>query len=310
MNHNARFDYATAEIRIRDPFVVADAASGVYRLYSSIYAREGDSADGFGNTGRGVAMYASNDLESWTQPITVLDLPKELGCTAVWAPEVHEYAGRWYLFATLTFGDTIIPAGNGWPRHEKRGTWIFVADSPEGPFKTMKNDSVTPQGWSCLDGTLVVENGRPYMVFCHEWTQIRDGEMCLLPLNADLSDAAGDPVTLFKASSAPDVSPDCLVTDGPFIVRNASQGPLTMIWSTIRRSGAYCIYQVQSESGLVAGPWKNHELLFGNNGGHGMVFRRLDDGRLTLCLHSPNFPAGAERMVLCGLSSNRGRLSP
>ncbi len=296
------------KIRIRDPFVVADKQAGVYRLYSSIYAKKGEKSDGFGNTGFGVEMYVGRDLRTWSPAVTVLDLPKELGCTAVWAPEVHEYKGKWYLFATLTFGGTILPAANGWPRHEKRGTWIFAADRPEGPYRIVKRDSVTPSGWSSLDGTLVVEDGKPYMVFCHEWTQVTDGEMCLMPLKDDLSDAAGEPVTLFKASSAPDVAPNCLVTDGPSFCRDPETRSLVMIWSTIRKNGMYCVYQVRSESGRVAGPWEHHEMLFSDNGGHGMLFRKLDTDALTLSLHRPNGPAGAERMAFFNLGFEDGRL--
>ncbi|MCQ2388178.1 MAG: family 43 glycosylhydrolase [Kiritimatiellae bacterium] len=299
---------AAGDVRIRDPFVVADAEAGVYRLYSSIYAKKGEASDGFGNTGKGVEMYAGRDLGTWSRPKTVLELPADMGCTAVWAPEVHAHNGKWHLFATLTFAGTALPKTDSWPRHEKRGTWIFTADRPEGPYRIVKRDSATPPEWSCLDGTLVVEDGKPYMVFCHEWTQVGDGEMCLMPLKDDLSDAAGEPVTLFKASSAPDVAPNCLVTDGPSFCRDPKTGALTMIWSTIRRNGAYCVYQTRSESGRVAGPWKKHELLFGENGGHGMLFRKLGDGALTLALHRPNQPAGAERMAFFGMELEDGRL--
>ena len=290
----------SGDIHIRDPFVIADGEEGVYRLYSSIYARKNEAADAWRHTGQGVEMYLSRDLEQWTGPRHVLELPKELNCTAVWAPEVHEFNGRWYLFATLTFNGTKVPHHPGWRDHVKRGTWIFAADRPEGPYEIVKRDSVTPPNWSALDGTLVVEDGRPYMVFCHEWTQVRDGEMCLMPLRDDLSDAAGDPVTLFKASSAPDVKASCLVTDGPSLFRDAASGDLLMTWSTVRSNGAYCVYWTKSETGSVKGPWKNHRMLFPENGGHGMSFRKLvgggDRGPLTLTLHQPNGPAGAERM--------------
>ena len=31
----------------------------------------------------------------------------------------------------------------------------------------------------CLDGTLWVEDGKPYMIYCHEWVETVDGEMDL-----------------------------------------------------------------------------------------------------------------------------------
>lgn len=36
--------------------------------------------------------------------------------------------------------------------------------------------------WGLADGT-------PYLVFCHEWLQVKDGEMCAMPLTPDLTAA-------------------------------------------------------------------------------------------------------------------------
>ena len=63
---------------------------------------------------------------------------------------------------------------------ECRGTQILKANSPFGPFELHSDGPVTPRDWECLDGTLWVEDGTPYMIFCHEWAQIVDGEMCAL----------------------------------------------------------------------------------------------------------------------------------
>ena len=286
----------TEDIHIRDPFVHPDRKSGMYYLYSSIYgSTNGDErVDAFLNTGRGVCAYTSHDLENWRAPVTVLDLPPSLGCTAVWAPEMHEYKGRYYIFATLTMDDVVIgkgPKGNVCP---KRGTWTFVSDSPAGPFRIMKRDSVTPPAWSALDGTLWVEDGRPWMVFCHEWTQLGVGDMCAMPLKDDLSDAVGEPIVLFKASDAPDPKRPCKVTDGPWLFRADGGGPLSMYWSTDGSSG-YSVYRVSSRAG-VAGPWEGHELVFDKDGGHGMVFTDFSGVR-RFALHRPNSPRGAERMV-------------
>ena len=69
-----------------------------------------------------------------------------------------------------------------------RGTQILKAESPMGPFLVHSDGPVTPRDWSCLDSTLYVEDGVPYMVFCHEWSQpgVDDGEMCVIPLTDDL----------------------------------------------------------------------------------------------------------------------------
>ena len=292
-----------ADIRIRDPFIFPDAKSGLYYLYSSIYAASNceERVDSFLNTGRGVCAYTSHDLKNWRAASVVLDLPPSLECTAVWAPEMHEYKGKYYIFATLTMGDVVIGKGPGGKDCPKRGTWTFVSESPAGPFRMMKRGSVTPPEWSALDGTLWVENGRPWMVFCHEWTQLGTGDMCAVPLKDDLSDADGVPITLFKASDAPDPKRPCKVTDGPWLFRDKPGGPLAMYWSTDGSSG-YSVYRAVSGGG-VPGPWGGHEIVFDKNGGHGMVFTDFSGVR-RFVMHRPNSPRGEERMVFLELGKD------
>ena len=275
------FPISRGDLQTRDPFVVVDRANGRYCLFRTYYVEPGDPAgDYFGMTGRGVQVSESTDLEHWSEAKPVLEIPEEFDCKAVWAPEVHSYKGKWYIFTTLNY------------RTEGRGTWTFVSDDLRGPYRPMAKRSVTPVDWWCLDGTLWVEDGKPYMVFCHEWQQIVDGEMCYVPLTDDLSAADGEPVTIFKASDGPHVRPDCLVTDGPFLERTADGG-LEMIWSSHLDTGAYCVFKVRSESGKLAGPWKRHETIFDADGGHAMLFTDLQ-GRRRIALHSPNKP-GTER---------------
>ncbi len=62
---------------------------------------------------------------------------------------------------------------------------------------------ITPKDWECIDGTFYVSpDGKPYMVFVHEWVQISDGSICAVELSRDLREAVSDPVTLFHASEA------------------------------------------------------------------------------------------------------------
>ena len=52
----------------------------------------------------------------------------------VWAPEVHKYDGKYYLFATINSDIVWKKRKEGWADYTWRGTQIFHADSPEGPF--------------------------------------------------------------------------------------------------------------------------------------------------------------------------------
>ena len=270
-----------SEIRIRDPFILPDEPSKTYYMYASAH----------GPAGRGVGAYNSRDLKDWSELSLVFDAstmpqPPQM----VWAPEVHPFGGKYYLFTTLTHGDG---------RQQKRGTYILVSGSPKGPFRPLRDRSHTPPDWMALDGTLYVEEGVPWMVFCHEWVQITNGTMELVRLRPDLSDTAGAPATLFRAGDAPwvrELKPARgLVTDGAFLHRTRS-GKLVMIWSSFGDQG-YAVGQAVSASGKIAGPWSQApERLFTEDGGHAMIFRTFD-GKLMLTLHQPN-SGGKERARL------------
>ncbi|MDR1818359.1 MAG: glycoside hydrolase family 43 protein [Puniceicoccales bacterium] len=291
----------TEDICVRDPFIYADPKSGTYILYAQSENRRGSGY-------KGVEAYTSTDLKNWTPPRRVLDLGA-LGIAnrATWAPEMHAYKGAFYLFTTLTFAGGAAPAKSARVRHG-RGTWIFKSSSPLGPFKPLKDGPHTPPKWMALDGTLHVErDGTPWFVFCHEWVQVGDGTIEAVPLKRDLSDVAGEPVTLFRASVAPRVRPNLRVTDGPFLYRSPKSGALLMIWSTFLTGSDYCVLVAKSESGTVLGPWRGHTPLYTKHGGHGMLFRTFEGkppaaglapGQLTLSLHQPNSPGGKERLRL------------
>jgi arabinan endo-1,5-alpha-L-arabinosidase len=260
------------DINIRDPFVLVH--DGKYYLYGT---------RGYECWGKctGLDCYISDDLVSFSGPYEVFTKPEGFWADEnFWAPEVYEYKGAFYMFASFKAEGVC------------RGTQILKADSPLGPFKTHSDGPVTPRDWECLDGTLYIEEadgGKPYMVFCHEWVQIGDGTVCAIPLNDDLSRAIGEPVVLFHASEAPWIKTakgGNYVTDGPFMYRNDA-GKITMLWSSFGEEG-YTLALAHSDSNTLNGPWRQEpKLLFSKDGGHGMLFRALD-GTLMGTLHSPN----------------------
>ena len=277
----------TQDIRIRDPFIYTDPATETYYIYAQAANRAGSEFTG-------VEVYTSKDLKTWTAPTPVLTLPDTMGIHAVWAPEMHAYNDKFYLFVTLTFKE-LLPIDKpvnrkSWPRMHRRGTHVFVADSPAGPFTALKEGPHTPADWMAFDGTLWVEEDTPYMIFCHEWVQTIDGTMDLVQVTPDLADTVGTPIELFKGSHAPgvDYNPERgNVTDGCYLYRSPKSGKLFMIWSTFVPGNGYCVLLTQSSSGKVKGPWKNHEIIYGKNGGHGMLFQDFS-GNLILSLHQPN----------------------
>src|SRR5690606_41695779 len=100
-------------------------------------------------------------------------------------------------------------AAAGPAQYVRRGAELLVAASPRGPFHPLGQGPQTPPDWMALDGSLWVEDGVPYMVFCREWAQITDGSFELVRLSADLSRAVEEPTRLFTASVAPWVRCRC-----------------------------------------------------------------------------------------------------
>ena len=79
--------------RIRDPFVFADVKTRTYYLYGV------EHYIGETNETTGVWVRKSKDLETWSEARRVMVARRGTQC--VWAPEVHEYKGAYYMFATL-----------------------------------------------------------------------------------------------------------------------------------------------------------------------------------------------------------------
>ena len=259
------------DINIRDPYVLN--YDGQYYLYGTRGSTCWGKADGFD-------CYVGSDLVNWSEAIEIFHNDGSFWADRnYWAPEVHYFKGDFYMFATFNAAGVC------------KGTQILKAHSPRGPFKIHSDGPVTPRDWECLDGTFYVNSkGHPFMVFCHEWQQIGDGEICYMPLSEDLTESIGKPVTMLQASEAPGVigirGGGNYVTDGPFLFR-LSSGKLGMLWSSFGERG-YVEVVSYSDNGDITGKWTHDkELLFSEDGGHGMMFTDAD-GKRRLTLHSPN----------------------
>ncbi len=265
-------------IRLSDPFVFADSASHTYYM-----------------TGTGGMLWKSKDLAKWDGPVIPFKInpnswmgPKPM----VWAAEIHKYRDKYYYFATFTnltvFIDTV--AGN---IINRRACHVLQSDKPEGPYRPMADPTFLPADKPTLDATLWIDKDHvPYMVYCHEWLQNRDGTIEKIRLKDDLSGTVGKGKILFRASESPwsrettddgIVKPN-MVTDGPFLF-NTSNGRLGMIW-TSWIGDVYTQGVAYSMSGTLDGPWiQEPEPITPPNYGHGMIFKTFD-GKLLMSIHS------------------------
>lgn len=280
------------DMPLHDPFIVAHEPTKTYYLYTS-HVRPMTGIDA-----RGTMVYRSKDLRNWENPTLVFTVPGDSWADpqqGPWAPEVHEYQGKFYLFTTLHNSQKVLAEPPAVPRGtHMRSTVIATSDTPDGPFELIKKESpVAPADFMVLDGTLFLdETDRPWMVYAHEWIQKTDGTMEAIPLTPDLSDADAEPIHLFKASDAPwlnaeirpTTQPLQYVTDGPQFHRTRT-GVLLMLWSSYDKDG-YVQTLARSRSGKLQGPWEQLPPLLHRDSGHGMLFRTFE-GQLMLVVHRP-----------------------
>lgn len=247
-------------------------------------------------------MYKSSDLEMWTGPYAIIDIKglwlERAGFAA--AAEIHKIGDKYYYAGTWSDHSELIeqvPRRYNVPHNQ---TYLLRADNPEGPYKSFAIEpgyDYQPHDWDCIDGTLYEENGKIYMIFVHEWTQIIDGTMDYIELAPDLSYTVSEkPITMFRATEAPWVTEmnasgeatfglkmPGWVTDGPQMFRTQT-GKLGMLWSSWGKE-RYAQGIAYSESGTIAGPWVQEEEAFmANNSGHGMLFKTFE-GKLIFVVH-------------------------
>ncbi|MBR5453620.1 MAG: family 43 glycosylhydrolase [Clostridia bacterium] len=287
-----------SEINIRDPFILTDG--GKYYMYGTRVRVTEEFPYGWGDQ-RGFDVYVSHDMENWSEPKCVFEVNDNFwGKSEFWAPEVHIYRGKYYMLASF------IAEG------AHRGTHILVSDTPDGRFVPVSEEPATPREWECLDGTFYVDKkGKPHIIFCHEWVQIGIGTVCEAELSEDLTRRVSEPRVLWSAKDHPDIvsisdEREAFVTDGPFLYR-CDNGDLISIWSSFSENG-YIELLSKSDNGDIDGSWTVlPRLLFGNDGGHGMIFKDLD-GRLLFTMHSPNATT-LERPVIYPVCDGDGTLT-
>ncbi len=258
-------DYMLEELHLRDPYIITKGDT--YYLTGTISHE--NISDGYG-----VPLYKSKDLKTWEGPVLIVDREDGLSeYSCFWAPEIHEVDGEYWLFVTLE------------PKGKKRGTYLFKSKEVDGKYEFIAR--VTPEDMFSLDGTLYEENGEKYVVYCYEWVEAKDGHVRAVKL---LNDGSGIDVStdklLFKASANvfyPRINPN-KITDGPFLYKDGET--LKMLWSTVGGKKAYMLLSASSKGGLFD-EWVQDELIYDNDGGHGMVFNTLD-GKKKILIHAPN----------------------
>ena len=257
------------DLYVRDPFVYKE--NETYYLLGTFRPIVNEKGK------RRLYLYTSEDLVNFEGPYFLFDCDDTFwGEKALWAPELYKYNDKYYIFVTFM-------------GHGLRGTQILVSDKLLGPYTYLNNESITPKEWDCIDGSLFVENGVPYLTFVHSWNETVNGHMDIVELSKDLTKRIGEPKVLFKARDAKWVTrtrEDAKggVTDGPFVYKK--NDTYYMLWSSYRNE-IYCT-EIASSKNLFSGWTHQDEPLLSDDNGHGMIF--IDDDKVKLIVHKPNRP--------------------
>src|SRR5512144_529346 len=89
-----------ADVRMRDVCILADETTKTYYAVSSTFV---PASEGRGRPA--VHAYTSKDLITWEGPHIIFQTPTgfwgDANIRGIWAPELHAYKGKYYLFATF-----------------------------------------------------------------------------------------------------------------------------------------------------------------------------------------------------------------
>lgn len=268
-------------LHIRDPFVFIE--------HETYYLLGTTGNDSWGK-GSDLTLYVSRDLENFEKKCTLVTDGSLDGYTNIWAPELHFYNGKYYLIVSAFREDL------------GRGSFIFSSDYLGGNFKMLTGEYITPAGWGCLDATLFVYKGKPYLCFSNEWTtpltKDGDGSLYIASLSDDLTNIVGTPKKLISGKhcgfsvEVHHGGKSGYVAEGPFLYEEGDR--IVLLWSTFTNEG-YCIVKNVSETGPF-GEYVFDRILFRKDGGHSMSFIDLHGVR-RLTFHQPNLKP-YERMVV------------
>ena len=184
-----------------DPFVLF--YEGKYYMYSTTetgkvlvgandFATETDEGDG-------IYVYVSNDMKSWEKHGYALKKGDSMGEKWFWAPEVLEYRGKFYMVYA-----------------SEEHIAIARADHPLGPFKQEEKHWLR-EGKS-IDGSFFVDDdGTVYLYYVRLDGQNR---IYVVKMKDDLSGIEEEYENCLIAAEEPWETLDCLIAEGPFVLKH------------------------------------------------------------------------------------------
>lgn len=255
-----------------DPFVLF--YEGKYYMYSTTetgkvlvgandFATETDEGDG-------IYVYVSSDMKSWEKHGYALKKGDSMGEKWFWAPEVLEYRGKFYMVYS-----------------SEEHIAIAVASHPLGPFK-QKEKRWLRDGKS-IDGSFFVDDdGTVYLYYVRLDGQNR---IYVAKMKDDLSGIEEEYENCLIAAEEPWETLDCLIAEGPFVIKHKDLYYLTYSCNHTRCID-YAVGYAVSKS--PTGPFEKYAgnpILIRNGGLIGVghhSFAYANDGTLMCAYHCHN----------------------
>ena len=186
---------------IGDPFILN--AGDMYYAYAT------SAPDGF-------RYFISRNLTEW-KGCGYCYSNSPWGENCFWAPEVYERNGKYYMLYTAR-----------WKKNHSLRIGLAVSDSPEGPFKDMKDDPLFDLGYACIDATLFTdEDGRNYIYFSRDCSEniingVHTSEIYCAELSEQLNELISEPKRVTTPDDSWEVSldPEWRWNEGPAVLKH------------------------------------------------------------------------------------------
>jgi len=183
------------------------------------------------------------------EPVIIWRAPEQGGCSRnLWAPELHRFAGSWYLYLAADDG-----------HNENHRMWVLEADSPFGPWR---NRGKLETGTWAIDGTVLEENGELYCVWSG-WPGHCNGQQNLYIARMRDPWTLAGPGTLLAEPQEPWERVALPLCEGPQWLRRG--GRTFLVYSA---SGSwtpdYCLGMLVNDDGDFLNPrsWVKHGPVF------------------------------------------------
>lgn len=259
----------------------------------------------------GLGMYCSESLADPGKLIKVLELPKDadgnLLIQDIWAPEIHEIRGEYYVYFAASVGPSVF---ENWPN---RRMYAAHCKTPDGTYDSLTKLELGE--YMAIDGTVLqMPNGDLYMIYMRcespcetspEDPSINHNKLFIVKMSDPLT-IEGEPVELTR----PEYPWETTITEGAFPLIHDDKIYLTYSGNYAHVPG-YCIGLltcVDPEHPLDKKSWvKSPEPIFKSFGnvygtGHASIVKSADGTEEWLIYHSKydeadTLPEGWNRIV-------------